>query len=117
MVALLSTQTQTFMNKSNDSHLRLLALEHIGSIAGRLRRDAMVTTDDDNEVIIDVISQVGDTVGILWGGEGVWAGLVCLLGILNVAHTDTVLPARTSVHMNAVFAHARTVQMYTNPCL
>ena len=69
VVALLSTQTQTFMNKSNDSHLRLLALEHIGSIAGRLRRDAMVTTDEDNEVIIDVISQVGDMVRLSLGGE------------------------------------------------
>ena len=46
------------MNKSNESHLRLLALEHMGSITGRLRRDAMVTTDEDNEIIIDVISQV-----------------------------------------------------------
>lgn len=58
MLALLSAQTQTFMNKSSESHLRMLALEHIGSIAGRLRRDAMVTTEEDNDVIIDVISQV-----------------------------------------------------------
>ena len=58
VLALSSLQTQTFMNKSNESHLRLLALEHMGSITGRLRRDAMVTTDEDNEIIIDVISQV-----------------------------------------------------------
>ena len=46
------------MNKSNESHLRLLALEHMGTIAGRLRRDAMVATEEDNDIIIDVISQV-----------------------------------------------------------
>ena len=40
---------------------------------------------------------------------------MCLLGILNVANTGTVLPARKSVHTNAVFAHARTVQMLLQP--
>ena len=74
----------------------------------------MVTTDEDNEVIIDVISQVGDMVRLSLGG-GVRAGLVCLLGILNVANTGTVLPTRTSVRTNAVFAHARTVQTLHQP--
>jgi cohesin loading factor subunit SCC2 len=50
--------TQSFMNKSNDTQVRLLSLEHLGTIAARLRRDAVRGTEEDNDTIVNVLSQV-----------------------------------------------------------
>ena len=46
------------MNKSNDTQVRLLSLEHLGTIAARLRRDAVRGTEEDNDTIVNVLSQV-----------------------------------------------------------
>ena len=36
----------------------MLSLDHLGTIAARLRKDAVTSTKQDNEEIIDILSKV-----------------------------------------------------------
>ena len=44
--------------RSNDQSLRVLALDHLGVIAARLRKDAVTSTKQDNDAIIEILSKV-----------------------------------------------------------
>ncbi|XP_065906128.1 nipped-B-like protein [Dysidea avara] len=48
----------TFGMRSNDQSLRVLALDHLGVIAARLRKDAVTSTKQDNDAIIEILSKV-----------------------------------------------------------
>jgi len=44
--------------RSNEQGLRVLSLDHLGTIAARLRKDAVISTKQDNDAIIDILSKV-----------------------------------------------------------
>jgi len=44
--------------RSTDQGLRVLALDHLGVIAARLRKDAVTSTKQDNDAIIEILSKV-----------------------------------------------------------
>lgn len=44
--------------RSNEQGLRVLSLDHLGTIAARLRKDAVTSTKQDNDEIIDILSKV-----------------------------------------------------------
>lgn len=52
----------TFGLRSNELGLRVLSLDHLGTIAARLRKDAVTSTKQDNDEIIEILSKVDATV-------------------------------------------------------
>lgn len=53
-----SLKVHTFGLRSNEQGLRVLSLDHLGTIAARLRKDAVTSTKQDNDEIIDILSKV-----------------------------------------------------------
>lgn len=51
-------QVGAFSNRSNEHQLRVTALEHLGVIAARLRRDAVSSTQEDHHQLIDILAEV-----------------------------------------------------------
>jgi cohesin loading factor subunit SCC2 len=49
---------QAFSNRSNDQQLRLTSIDHLGVIAARLRKDAVTSTNEDHQKLIDVLSEI-----------------------------------------------------------
>ena len=51
-------QVHAFMNRSNEMSLRLIALDHLGVIAARLRHDAIISIEQDHDELINILAQV-----------------------------------------------------------
>ena len=51
-------QVQSFSNRGNEQSLRLTSLDHLGVIAARLRKDAITSSEQDHEDLIEILSQV-----------------------------------------------------------
>ena len=46
------------MNRNNEISLRLIALDHLGVIAARLRQDGIVSMERDHDELINILAQV-----------------------------------------------------------
>ena len=57
-VCLYLPKVHTFGLRSTEQGLRVLSLDHLGTIAARLRKDAVTSTKQDNDEIIDILSKV-----------------------------------------------------------
>ena len=55
---LIRLQVHAFMNRSNEMSLRLIALDHLGVIAARLRHDAIISMEQDHDELINILAQV-----------------------------------------------------------
>eukprot|EP00731_Ephydatia_muelleri_P018474 Em0011g514a len=47
-----------FMNRNNEISLRLIALDHLGVIAARLRQDGIVSMERDHDELINILAQI-----------------------------------------------------------
>ena len=54
----MSLQVAAFSNRSNEQQLRVTALDHLGVIAARLRRDAVSSTQEEHHQLIDILAEV-----------------------------------------------------------
>ena len=53
-------QVHSVSNRSNEHSLRVTSLDHLGTIAARLRRDAAESVDHEHEDLVNILAQVGD---------------------------------------------------------
>lgn len=53
-------QVHAFMNRNSEIGLRLIALDHLGVIAARLRQDGIVSMERDHDELINILAQVMD---------------------------------------------------------
>ena len=55
------SQVHSFSNRSNEHSLRVTALDHLGVIAARLRRDAAHSIESEHEDLVSILAQVHST--------------------------------------------------------
>ena len=54
----LSLQVVTFNNRANDVSLRVSSIEYLGVVAAHLRKDAVVSQQQDAEIISEILVEV-----------------------------------------------------------
>ena len=84
-------KVHTFGLRSNEQGLRILSLDHLGTIAARLRKDAVTSTKQDNDEIIDILSKVHTCIAMIA------VIIVCLCDQVLQCRAESKTPSPTEI--------------------